>query len=123
MLQRGLIDSWGRGTLKIIDTCKAAELPEPELTERDGGFVVTLFKDNLTEEQLVKLGQNNRQINAVIYVKENGRITNSEYQKLNETSERTASRDLEELYKLNILDRVGESKSTSYVIKVGGYDS
>ena len=123
MLQRGLIDSWGRGTLKIIDTCKAAELPEPELTERDGGFVVTLFKDNLTEEQLVKLGQNNRQINAVIYVKEKGRITNSEYQKLNETSERTASRDLEELYKLNILDRVGESKSTSYVIKVGGYDS
>ena len=85
--------------------------------------MVTLFKDNLTEEQLVKLGQNNRQINAVIYVKEKGRITNSEYQKLNETSERTASRDLEELYKLNILDRVGESKSTSYVIKVGGYDS
>ena len=123
MLQRGLIDSWGRGTLKIIDTCKAAELPEPELTERDGGFVVTLFKDNLTEEQLVKLGQNNRQVKAVIYVKEKGRITNSEYQKLNETSERTASRDLEELYKLNILDRVGESKSTSYVIKVGGYDS
>ena len=85
--------------------------------------MVTLFKDNLTEEQLVKLGQNNRQVKAVIYVKEKGRITNSEYQKLNETSERTASRDLEELYKLNILDRVGESKSTSYVIKVGGYDS
>ena len=85
--------------------------------------MVTLFKDNLTEEQLVKLGQNNRQVKAVIYVKEKGRITNSEYQKLNETSERTASRDLEELYKLNILDRVGESKSTSYDIKVGGYDS
>lgn len=85
--------------------------------------MVTLFKDNLTEEQLVKLGQNNRQVKAVIYVKEKARITNSEYQKLNETSERTASRDLEELYKLNILDRVGESKSTSYVIKVGGYDS
>ena len=85
--------------------------------------MVTLFKDNLTEEQLVKLGLNNRQVKAVIYVKEKGRITNSEYQKLNETSERTASRDLEELYKLNILDRVGESKSTSYVIKVGGYDS
>ena len=83
--------------------------------------MVTLFKDNLTEEQLVKLGLNDRQVKAVIYVKEKGRITNSEYQKLNETSERTASRDLEELYKLNILDRVGESKSTSYVIKVGGY--
>ncbi len=34
----GLIDAWGRGTIKIIDTCKQAGLPEPELTERDGGF-------------------------------------------------------------------------------------
>jgi len=27
----GLIDAWGSGTIKIIDTCKQAELPEPEL--------------------------------------------------------------------------------------------
>ena len=93
----GLIDSWGRGTLKIIDTCKAAELPEPELFERDGGFVVTLFKDNLTEEQLVKLGLNDRQVKAVIYVKEKGRITNSEYQAYFNVSKATATRDLTEL--------------------------
>jgi ATP-dependent DNA helicase RecG len=53
-------------------------------------------------------------------VKEKGRITNSEYQKLNEISERTASQDLEDLFKKSILDRVGESKSTFYILKVGG---
>jgi ATP-dependent DNA helicase RecG len=52
----GFIDSWGRGTLKIYDSCKEAELPEPEIKEFQGGFLVTLFKDKLTEEQLIKIG-------------------------------------------------------------------
>ena len=62
----GLIDAWGRGTLRIIDACKEAGLPEPELIEQDGGFLVTLFKNNLSEELLKKLGLNERQIKAVI---------------------------------------------------------
>lgn len=112
----GLIDSWGRGTVRIIETCKEAGLPEPELTERDGGFLVTLFKDILTEEQLVKLGLNTRQIKAVQYVKEKGRITNKEYQKINEISDRTSSRDLEDLVAKGVLKRVGDKKSASYEI-------
>ena len=90
----GYIDAWGRGTIKIIDTCKQADLPEPEMKEMDGGFIITLFKDNFTPEQLTKLGLNERQVKAVLFVKENGRITNKEYQELNNTSERTASREL-----------------------------
>lgn len=116
----GLIDSWGRGTVRIIETCKEAGLPEPELTERDGGFLVTLFKDNLTEEQLVKLGLNVRQVKAVQYVKERGKITNKEYQEINNTSERTASRDLEELFQKSVFDRIGDGKSTHYILIVGG---
>ena len=105
----GLIDAWGRGTIKIIETCKQAELPEPELTERDGGFLVTLFKSNLTPEQLTKLGLNDRQVKAVLYVKEKGKITNSEYQSLNTISERTASRELSELKERQVL-KSSESK-------------
>jgi ATP-dependent DNA helicase RecG len=40
----GYIDTWGRGTLKIINSCKEAALPEPEIIEKDGGVEVTLFK-------------------------------------------------------------------------------
>jgi ATP-dependent DNA helicase RecG len=110
----GLIDAWGRGTIRIIDTCKEAGLPEPELIERDGGFLVTLFKDNLTEEQLVKLGLNPRQVKAVLYVIEKGKITNSEYQEINDISERTASRELSELAKTNVLEQAGSFGAGSY---------
>lgn len=40
----GYIDSWGRGTLKIYEACKEAGLPEPEITNLDGGILVTVFK-------------------------------------------------------------------------------
>lgn len=39
----GYIDAWGRGTIKILDSCKAAELPEPEMKEQDGGFFNNTF--------------------------------------------------------------------------------
>jgi ATP-dependent DNA helicase RecG len=41
-------------------------------------------KDIYNKEDVSKLGLNERQIKAILYVKEKGRITNSEYQKLNE---------------------------------------
>lgn len=103
----GFIDSWGRGTLKIYDACKQAELPEPEIKEFQGGFLVTLFKDNLTEDQLAKLGLNDRQLKAVNFVKEKGKITNKEYQELNTTTERTASRDLSDLVEKQIIKSSG----------------
>ena len=40
----GKNDAWGRGTLKILNACKEAELPEPEIIEKDGGVQVTIFK-------------------------------------------------------------------------------
>lgn len=116
----GYIDAWGRGTLKIIETCMQTELPEPEMKEQDGGFIITLFKNILTEDQLTELGLNNRQVKSVLFVKEKGRITNKEYQGLNKTSDRTALRDLENLVELNIFLKEGEKKGTYYKLKFGG---
>lgn len=80
--------------MKIIDSCKSAGLPTPSLEEDGGGLKVTLFKDRFSEEELQKLGLNDRQIKAVLHVKEKGNITNNEYQEINDISERTASREL-----------------------------
>jgi ATP-dependent DNA helicase RecG len=93
----GYIDSWGSGIMKIVDSCKAAGLPTPVMEEDGGGFIVRLFKDRFTEEQLKQLGLNNRQIKAVLYVKEKGKITNKEYQEINSVAKPTATRDLAEL--------------------------
>ncbi|RYE52231.1 MAG: DeoR family transcriptional regulator, partial [Sphingobacteriales bacterium] len=95
----GYIDAWGRGTLKIINSCREAGLPEPEIIERDGGILVTLFKDRYNEAGLRKMGLNERQIKAVQYVLENGSITNAQYTQLVGVSRQTASRDFAELTK------------------------
>ena len=111
----GLIDSWGSGIMKILDSCKAAELPTPEMNEKEGGFIVTLFKDKFIEEELKKLGLNERQIKAVLYVKEKGKITNGEYQEINDVSRRTATRDLLDLVeKFTILVQEGVGAGSFY---------
>jgi len=50
----------------------------------------------------------------VLYVKEKSRITNKEYQEINNTTDRTALRDLETLVQLNIIKRIGEKKGAYY---------
>ncbi len=113
----GLIDAWGRGTIKIIEACKQVGLPEPEIMERDGGLLVTMFKNNLTDEQLAKLGLNERQLKAVEYVKEKGKITNKEYQELNSVAKPTATRDLAELVgKFSIFKNTGKGAGSFYEI-------
>lgn len=110
----GYVDAWGRGTIKIIDTCKQANLPEPEMNEQDGGFIITLFKDNLTSEQLAKLGLNDRQVKAALFVKEKGRITNKEYQEIFGVARMTATRDLTELVDKGILKSSETKGAGSY---------
>lgn len=49
----GYIDSWGRGTLKIYNSCKEAGLPEPQITTLDGGILVAIYKktNNQVDDQ------------------------------------------------------------------------
>jgi ATP-dependent DNA helicase RecG len=112
----GYIDSWGRGTIKIIDSCREANLPEPEMKNEQGGFLNRIFKNNLTKEQLIKLGLNDRQLEATFFVKEKGKISNSGYQELFSVSKATATRDLTELVeKYKIFKRSGDvGAGTSY---------
>ena len=113
----GYIDAWGRGTIKIIESCKSAELPEPEMKERDSGFLLSIFKDILREDYLVKLGLNKRQIKALAYIKKMGTITNKEYQSLFSITDRTALRDLDDLMSKELVQKRGAKKGTHYLIK------
>lgn len=114
----GLIEAWGRGTLKIIFECKKAGLPEPDIEINSGGISVTIFKNIYSEEHLKDEGLSERQIKAVLYVKENGKITNSDYRKMFEISEKTAFRDFEKLVELKILKKEGAKKGTFYTLNV-----
>ena len=59
------------------------------------------------------MGLNERQIKAVLYVKEKGKITNSQYQKLCQISKPTATRDLQELESRNVFINKGTKGSSS----------
>ena len=113
----GFIESWGHGTIKIVENCIEQGLPEPDFVEEHGVMTVTFYKDKWNEENLRKLGLNKRQIKAVTYVKENRKITNSEYQKLNDVSKPMASIDLKDLVERNILKRLGiTGRGTEYTL-------
>jgi ATP-dependent DNA helicase RecG len=111
----GYIDSWGSGIQKIIDACKLAALPTPVLEEDGGGFIVKLFKDRFAEEELKKIGLNERQIDALIFFKSKGEIVSSEYMKRYNIAERTARADLSDLVEKKILHKSGETKSVKYL--------
>jgi ATP-dependent DNA helicase RecG len=111
----GWIEHWGSGVTRILDLCQAQGLPAPQFISAGGRFEVTFAKDRYTEAALRNLGLNERQFRAVLHVKENGRISNTEYQQLYHVSKRTASEDLRKLENLQIFERVGtRGKGTYY---------
>jgi len=104
----GWIEQWGSGIYKMRNACVRAGLPEPQLEEYQG-FRVIFRKDIYTEEYLSKLDLNDRQIKAVMYVKEKGKITNKEYQDINNISRQMATIDLSILAKKEIFIRTGKA--------------
>jgi len=112
------IEAWGHGTVKMIEECKKAGLPEPLYEDDAGGMLITFRKDIYTAENLLKMGLNDRQIKAITYVKENGSIVNSIYQNINSTTKKTASRDLADLISKKLLEnKGGTTKGAVYVLK------
>lgn len=115
----GYIEAWGRGTIKIIEQCEEIGLPKPEFKNNGTDFWVIFRKDIYDKKYLEELNLNERQIKAVLYIKEKGKISNKEYQEIGEVSKGTATKELRELIeKFNILERKGNvGAGTFYVIK------
>jgi len=109
LFRSGYIESWGRGTLKMINECIQFGIPQPKYFYDMSGFWVEFRKDIYNIEYFKSLGLNERQIQAMKYVKENGKITNSEYQTNYGVARNTATRDLAELVEKGLL-KSSESK-------------
>jgi ATP-dependent DNA helicase RecG len=115
VFRSGYIESWGRGTIKIIEKCVEAGLPKPSYIYENSGLWVVFNKDIYTADQLAELGLNERQVDALIYFKAKGEIVNSEYLKRYDVTDRTARRDLMELVDKGLLTKTGDKKSTKYL--------
>ena len=113
----GFIEQFGSGTIRMINDMKKAGLQEPEFKEEMGGFSIYLQKGTFVDSRFKELGLNERQIKAIDYIRENGKITNEEYQKINMIGRRQATNDLGMLIRIKLLKRKGKvGKGTFYTI-------
>jgi len=112
----GWIEQWGSGIDKMRTACRKAGIPEPQF-EEDQGFRVIFMKNIYTEEYLRNFDLNERQIRAVRYVKERGKITNREYRKMTGLSDEGARVDLNELVGKGLFQLKGGGRGAHYVLK------
>ncbi|MEE8398506.1 MAG: ATP-binding protein, partial [Desulfobacterales bacterium] len=101
------IEKAGSGTQLMIALCREAGLPEPDFEQRSDSFVVTLWRDWLTDEMIAGLDLNARQRETVKLLKSRSKINNTQYQKELSVAKRTASLDLNGLVSAGVIEKVG----------------
>ncbi|WP_129631836.1 ATP-binding protein [Candidatus Oscillochloris fontis] len=122
----GLIERLGYGIDRMLRHMEDAGLPPPQFRETAAGFLVTLQgqlledrgPDTIDTRAWVRLGLNQRQIDAMIFLAEQRRITNRDLQDRHpDVSPETIRRDLADLVERGMLLRVGEKRATYYILK------
>ncbi|MBU4479200.1 MAG: putative DNA binding domain-containing protein [Candidatus Omnitrophica bacterium] len=124
----GMIEAWGRGTIKIVDECKKAGLPEPEFREEFGGFSVYFRKppqgekrgervgDKVGERVGDKVGEkisfNQRKI--IEFIKKDASISARELAGLIGISQRKIEENIAKLKAKGILERMGPDKGGAW---------
>lgn len=115
LFRAGYIESWGRGTIKIINACKEHKIAPPIFSNEAPDFQVELIK--YSDKGLGDLGVKEELRKIVLYIQENESITNSEVQSLCKVSKATATRYLGELQG-NFIEKVGSTGvGTVYILK------
>jgi len=111
------IEKIGYGTIQMTTGCRDAGLPEPDFSQSGREFVVTLWRDWLTDAVMKDLGINARQKIAIKIVKETSRVNSTDYSTLAKISRQTAFRDLNDLVRKGVLEKQGVTgKGTYYTL-------
>lgn len=116
------IERLGTGIRRMALAMETHGLPRPRFEEVGPEFRVTLVGpgERFMEETLVRPawaeGLHERQVEAVLYVGEHGRITNREYRVLVGTLDVTAYRDLKDLCEKGLLARHGKGRGAYYAL-------
>ena len=119
LYQWGYIEELGLGIDRMIEEMVQAGHNPPQFRDTPYSFTVTLT--NTRERKATPRGpqsMNERQTRALAHVRQNGSITNREYQRLFEdVSSETLRRDLSDLVDRGHLLKIGSNKGTYYILK------
>jgi ATP-dependent DNA helicase RecG len=111
----GFIEQWGTGTTRMIDLCRAQDLPDPEYAEETNGFRVTFSQDPYTPERLQAHGLSERQMRIVQAIRERGQVQLGDLTPLfPHLSAKTIQRELRTLVEQGLLRALGERKGRQY---------
>lgn len=111
----GYIESWGRGTIKMINACKAHKIAPPIFSNVPPDFQVELIK--YTDKGLNEVGLKEEFRKIILHIQENGSVSNSEVQTICNVSKATATRYLGEM-EAEWIDKIGTTGvGTVYVLK------
>ena len=114
------IERLGTGVRRMALTMESHGLPKPQFEEVGSEFRVTLmgagerFMAETVARPAWAEGLNERQVEAVLYVGEHGRITNREYRDRFGVSNYTAATDLKQLVEMQIMDTAGQGRGRYY---------
>jgi ATP-dependent DNA helicase RecG len=78
--RRGLIERWGRGTLKIMDLLEQAGLPEPEFEEVTGDLIVRFFPTGYVAPRRISHDLTPLQQEILAVLAQHGSLARSEVQ-------------------------------------------
>lgn len=123
----GLIERLGYGIDRMLRQMAEAGLPPPEFRETAAGFLVTLYGHTGDDRADAggadvaawrRMGLNDRQIAALLFLAEHQRITNRDMQEIApDVSAETLRRDLVDLVERGLLLRVGDKRGAYYILK------
>lgn len=114
------IERLGTGIRRMALAMEAYGLPRPHFEEVGSEFRATLmgpgerFMEEVAARPTWAGGLNERQVEAVLYVGEHGRISNREYRELFGVSNYTAAMDLKDLVEKQILVAEGMGRGRCY---------
>lgn len=105
LFRAGYIESWGRGTLKMINECRTHHLPAPRYEFEAGGFLVEFIR--YTADYLQSQGLRAELAAILLQVQQHGVTNNSIVQQQLGVSKPTATRYLGELERQGYLIKTG----------------
>ncbi len=119
LFQWGYIEELGLGIDRMIEEMLEHGHPAPDFEAKPYSFTVRLH-NNLERKPVIRwpTNMNERQMRAMSFLEQQGRITNRDYRRLcPDVNPETVRLDLVDLVEKGLLLKIGDKKGTYYILK------
>jgi predicted HTH transcriptional regulator len=120
-----IVENRGSGIKAMLQAMRDANLEPPRFADRRSSFRISFHNHTLMNPEAVTwLNQfagaalNDRQRLALVYLRQHGEITNSDYRRLNRVDVTAAGHELRGLVETRVVEQFGFGRWTSYKLRV-----